>query len=197
MFRNISGQNPIKNKVLVILFFVSLVSKIKSLIVMFPNISGQNPRYRSTIHAFKKIARNEGALGLWRGVGPSVQRAAIGTSAQISSYDHTKHWLLNSGKMNENIRLHVVAAMISGFITAFIMSPVDVVKTRIMNQEVLNRNGNTYKNALDCFVKTIASEGLFGFYKGFIANWLRLGPHTITTFLVFEQLRRVVGIDPV
>ena len=149
------------------------------------------------MHAFKSIARNEGALGLWRGVGPSVQRAAIGTSAQISSYDHTKHWLINDWQMHEGIRLHIVAAMVSGFVTAFVMSPVDLVKTRVMNQYVENRSGNTYAGAIDCFAKTIASEGLFGFYKGFIPNWLRLGPHTITTFIIFEQLRTLIGIDPI
>ena len=161
------------------------------------NFLGQIPRYRSTMHAFKKIARHEGALGLWRGVTPTVHRAAIGTSAQISSYDHTKHWLLNTNRMREGLPLHIVSAMMSGFITAFIMSPIDVIKTRIMNQQVQNKNGNTYRNARDCLVKTFTSEGIFGLYKGFIPNWLRLGPHTITTFILFEQLRLYIGLDPV
>ena len=126
-----------------------------------------------------------------------MQRAAIGTSAQISSYDHTKHWLMNNYQVHEGIYLHIVSAMVSGFITVLVMSPVDLVKTRVMNQYVENRSGSTYSGAIDCFAKTITSEGLLGFYKGFIPNWLRLGPHTITTFIIFEQLRKLWGIDPI
>ena len=104
---------------------------------------------------------------------------------------------MNNCQIHEGIYLHVVSAMVSGLITVFVMSPVDLVKTRVMNQYVENRSGNMYTGAIDCFAKTIASEGLFGFYKGFIPNWLRLGPHTITTFIIFEQLRKLWGIDPI
>ena len=56
---------------------------------------------------------------------------------------------------------------------------------------------DTYHNSVDCAMKTLRSEGPFGFYKGFIPNWMRIGPHTIITFFIFEQLRRVVGISPI
>jgi hypothetical protein len=28
-------------------------------------------------------------------------------------------------------------------------------------------------------LQTLKTEGLFGLYKGFVPNWLRIGPHTI------------------
>lgn len=54
-----------------------------------------------------------------------------------------------------------------------------------------------YKNAFDCFLKTLRSEGPLGLYKGFIPNWMRIGPHTIITFFIFEELRHLIGMDPV
>jgi len=54
-----------------------------------------------------------------------------------------------------------------------------------------------YKNAFDCFWKTVKSEGPLALYKGFIPNWMRLGPHTVITFFIFEQLRKLVGIQPI
>ena len=54
-----------------------------------------------------------------------------------------------------------------------------------------------YKNAVDCFVKILRSEGPLGLYKGFIPNWMRIGPHTIITFFIFEELRHLIGMDPV
>ncbi|CAI2196056.1 8845_t:CDS:2, partial [Funneliformis geosporum] len=35
--------------------------------------------------------------------------------------------------------------------------------------------GSLYKNTLDCFVKTIKVEGIRGLYKGFVAQYLRVG----------------------
>ena len=56
--------------------------------------------------------------------------------------------------------------------------------------------GVSYTSTLDCFWKTLQSEVLQGLYKGFIPVWLRIGPHTIVTFFVFEQLRKSLGILP-
>ena len=53
---------------------------------------------------------------------------------QIPAYDHTKHVILNSGLMQEGVPLHVTSSMVAGFCTALTTSPVDVVKTRVMNQ---------------------------------------------------------------
>lgn len=54
---------------------------------------------------------------------------------QIPSYDHAKHTILNAELMKEGPALHVISSMIAGFMTALTTSPVDVIKTRIMNQK--------------------------------------------------------------
>ncbi|OWF34706.1 mitochondrial substrate carrier family protein ucpB-like [Mizuhopecten yessoensis] len=157
-------------------------------------LAGETQRYRSTFSAFSEIIRQNGVRGLYVGVGPTVKRAAILTATQIPTYDHTKHTILNAGLMSEGAPLHVTSSMVAGFMTALTTSPVDVVKTRIMNQQQGNK---VYKSAFDCFLKTLRSEGPLGLYKGFIPNWMRIGPHTTVAFFIFEQLRRVVGIDPI
>lgn len=44
-----------------------------------------------------------------QGVGPTTQRAALLTASQLSSYDHTKHVLLNAGILkSEGIFTHFV-----------------------------------------------------------------------------------------
>lgn len=88
--------------------------------------------------------------------------------------------------------------MIAGFFAAAVTSPVDVVKTRIMNQKFDSKGmGMIYKNTLDCFVKTIRAEGVLGLYKGFFPNWIRIGPHTVVTFVVYERLRKLAGLKAI
>ena len=57
--------------------------------------------------------------------------------------------------------------------------------------------GEKYSSPLDAMVKCVRSEGLRGLYKGFTPTWVRLGPHTMITLFVFEQLRKLYGIRPV
>eukprot|EP00470_Lotharella_oceanica_P000962 CAMPEP_0170170152 /NCGR_PEP_ID=MMETSP0040_2-20121228/3117_1 /TAXON_ID=641309 /ORGANISM="Lotharella oceanica, Strain CCMP622" /LENGTH=236 /DNA_ID=CAMNT_0010409355 /DNA_START=84 /DNA_END=794 /DNA_ORIENTATION=+ len=81
------------------------------------------PRYSSAIAAFREIARTEGIAALWTGVRATTQRAAILTATQIPSYDHSKHFILNAGWMEEGIALHMACSMFAGFMTATITSP--------------------------------------------------------------------------
>eukprot|EP01112_Ceratiomyxa_fruticulosa_P009911 TRINITY_DN2601_c0_g1_i4.p1 TRINITY_DN2601_c0_g1~~TRINITY_DN2601_c0_g1_i4.p1 ORF type:complete len:304 (+),score=44.77 TRINITY_DN2601_c0_g1_i4:366-1277(+) len=154
--------------------------------------------YPSTFSAFRIIYQTEGLRGLYVGMWPTTYRAAILTASQLASYDHIKHFILNSSSFKDGPLIHFTASIGAGFIAAACTSPVDVIKTRVMNQPIdENGKGKIYKNSIDCCMKIIKFEGPMGLYKGFIPNWLRIGPHTITTFLVLEQLRRLGGLKPI
>lgn len=79
-----------------------------------------------------------------------------------------------------------------GLAGALASNPVDVVRTRMMNQRVL-RDGKCpgYKGTLDCLLQTWKNEGFFALYKGFWPNWLRLGPWNIIFFVTYEQLKKL------
>lgn len=48
---------------------------------------------------------------------------------------------------------------------------------------------------MHCFVIT-AKQGPKEFFKGFVPAFVRLTPHTILTFIFFEQLRQRIGYLP-
>eukprot|EP00250_Pteridium_aquilinum_P011868 c20359_g1_i2 orf=295-1110(+) len=153
--------------------------------------------YGGPFKAFSSIARTEGISGLYRGLVPTMQRAALINAAQAPSYDHAKHTLMNAGLVQEGVTCHLIASMVAGLMSAIAISPVDLIRTRIMQQAVhADGRGVLYSSTFDCFWKTLRSEGPRGLYKGFIPVWLRIGPHTIVTFFVFEQLRKGLGIVP-
>eukprot|EP01034_Spumella_vulgaris_P031585 gene31585-39015_t len=80
----------------------------------------------------------------------------------------------------------------AGFTAAVVSAPVDLIKTRLMNQSIdpLTGKGTEYKGMLDVAGKIIKSEGVLSLYKGFIPTWLRLGPYTLIAFMTFEQYRK-------
>lgn len=93
---------------------------------------GKAPRYSGTFDAFARIPREEGWLGFFRGIGPSVQRAAIINGCGIASYDHTKHAIIKALGTDEGPVAKVAASLVSGLISALVSTPYDVVRTRIM-----------------------------------------------------------------
>lgn len=53
-----------------------------------------------------------------------------------------------------------------------------------------NQTGTLYSSALDCFTKTVKTEGILAVYKGFFAHLARILPHTILTLSLAEQTNR-------
>ncbi|XP_025927906.1 brain mitochondrial carrier protein 1 isoform X2 [Apteryx mantelli] len=143
------------------------------------------------IGSFIDIYQQEGTRGLWRGVVPTAQRAAIVVGVELPVYDITKKHLILSGLMGDTIFAHFVSSFTCGLAGAIASNPVDVVRTRMMNQRAIVGSVELYKGTLDGLVKTWKSEGFFALYKGFWPNWLRLGPWNIIFFITYEQLKRL------
>ncbi|XP_017596549.1 PREDICTED: brain mitochondrial carrier protein 1 [Corvus brachyrhynchos] len=143
------------------------------------------------IGSFIDIYQQEGTRGLWRGVVPTAQRAAIVVGVELPVYDITKKHLILSGLMGDTIFAHFVSSFTCGLAGAIASNPVDVVRTRMMNQRAIVGSSELYKGTLDGLVKTWKSEGFFALYKGFWPNWLRLGPWNIIFFITYEQLKRL------
>ena len=153
-------------------------------------LQGKQPRYSGVFDAFKRIVAEEGIAGYYRGLGPSVARAAVINGCGIASYDHTKQLTLKITSSKEGLFARVIGSLISGLVSALVSTPFDVVKTRLANQpQGANR---VYNGMVDCAMKTVRSEGLLSLYKGFTPAYARLAPWQLVFFLVFEQMNEVV-----
>ncbi|XP_042335476.1 brain mitochondrial carrier protein 1 isoform X2 [Sceloporus undulatus] len=143
------------------------------------------------IGSFIDIYQQEGTRGLWRGVVPTAQRAAIVVGVELPVYDITKKHLILSGLVGDTILTHFISSFTCGLAGAIASNPVDVVRTRMMNQRAIVGSVDLYRGTLDGLIKTWKSEGFFALYKGFLPNWLRLGPWNIIFFITYEQLKRL------
>eukprot|EP00386_Alphamonas_edax_P007922 GDKI01026182.1.p1 GENE.GDKI01026182.1~~GDKI01026182.1.p1 ORF type:complete len:295 (-),score=105.35 GDKI01026182.1:228-1112(-) len=144
---------------------------------------GVPPRYKGSLDAYVQIAKTEGIKGLWTGVGPNIVRNSVINAAEMAAYDQIKQVFVKNKVMEEGLPLHFTAGLGAGFFATVVGSPVDVMKTRIMNAKP-----GQYSSALDCFKQT-AKEGPMAFYKGFAANFMRIGSFNVAVFVFFEQLK--------
>lgn len=148
------------------------------------------PRYSSLANAAVSIFRQEGPLGLYKGVVPTSMRASIVAAAEIGGYDEIKCAFLRRGWLREGVPLHFVVAMLSGFFATLASSPFDVVKSRLMSQPYdANGLGLRYSGTADCMAKSLRTEGWRFAFKGFWPAYLSKGPTIVLLFLLYEQLR--------
>lgn len=70
----------------------------------------------------------------------------------------------------------IVNGGIAGIIGVSCVFPLDLVKTRLQNQQVGPNGERMYASMLDCFKKTYRAEGFKGMYRGSAVNILLITP---------------------
>lgn len=157
----------------------------------------------------------EGLSGLWRGVTPTAQRAALVAGVQLPVYDFSKQFFITNKFLNDGATNHLFSSFLAGLCACSVSSPVDVIRTRMMIQRnfVVCRDikktkllfgvseaekeiskpqtRKIYTSSFQCALMTVRTEGPMALYKGFVPAFLRMGPWNIIFFLVYEQLKRL------
>lgn len=147
-------------------------------------------KYKSLSHGLATVLKEEGVAGWRRAMDACMVKVALASAVQLSVYDHAKGRLQRSSEWKQRFgatETHIAASLAASLAVVSAINPLEVVSTRLYNQK-----GEKYKGVTDCFVKTIASEGPTGLYKGFSAHFMRVAPHTILTFVFLEALQRNV-----
>ena len=146
--------------------------------------ANERRKYKHAIDGLIRMVREEGVVSLFRGVWPNSTRALLMTASQLATYDVFKKELLERTNMKDDLKTHFTASLMAGFVATTVCSPVDVIKTRIMSAK-------TKESIYQLVTKITASEGFMWIFKGWLPSFVRLGPHTIATFMFLEQHKKL------
>lgn len=84
---------------------------------------GTQHGYKNALDGMRKINRNEGVKGLYRGVGAAMVRTGFGSSVQLPTYFFAKRRLVRHLGMEEGPALHLASSTVSGFVVCCVMHP--------------------------------------------------------------------------
>ena len=140
----------------------------------------------------KTQVAKDGVSSLWRGSSMAASRAALLTASQVAAYGEVKRlWIQMVPNAKDDWMAHVGASAAAGLITTATTNPVDVVKTRMF----ISGEGKKL-SAKEAAMEVVREYGaLRGAMRGFTANYIRLGPQTMVTFVVAEELRKWAGLE--
>jgi solute carrier family 25 aspartate/glutamate transporter 12/13 len=94
------------------------------------------------------------------------------------------------GDVKESLH-HFALGSIAGAFGAFMVYPIDLVKTRMQNQRGGPRVGTLlYKNSIDCATKVLRNEGIRGLYSGVMPQMVGVAPEKAIKLTVNDLVRR-------
>ncbi|XP_061711462.1 calcium-binding mitochondrial carrier protein Aralar1 isoform X2 [Cydia pomonella] len=138
------------------------------------------------------VVKELGLFGLYKGARACLLRDMPFSAIYFPAYAHVKAKFADENGYNHPLTL-LAAGAIAGVPAASLVTPADVIKTRL---QVVARTGQTtYTGVLDAARKIYAEEGFRAFWKGSVARVFRSSPQFGVTLVTYEILQRLFYVD--
>jgi solute carrier family 25 (mitochondrial aspartate/glutamate transporter), member 12/13 len=120
----------------------------------------------------------------WQTAGQTLGAGAAAADKAVSWSAKFLHNALESAH-------HFALGSISGAFGAFMVYPIDLVKTRMQNQRTTRNPGDAqlYKNSIDCAKKVFRNEGFRGLYAGVLPQLIGVAPEKAIKLTVNDLVR--------
>lgn len=153
------------------------------------------------LEIWAEILQKEGYRGIYRGLTASLAVAVPTYAVSFTVYGFMKDTLLKTGGVfvnKKNGHLSVVGSLLSGSISGVVSStlifPLDVVRKRLQVGGLLKSHGNQGSSILKEIALIYGAEGMRGFYRGLMAEALKVCPMVALTFCSFELIKDALHI---
>lgn len=117
----------------------------------------------------------------------SLGMGVVTTAGDIGATSFTK----TSGFLHGLVQSvhHFALGSIAGAFGAFMVYPIDLVKTRMQNQRSQRVGEKLYQNSIDCARKVIRNEGFKGLYSGVLPQLVGVAPEKAIKLTVNDLVR--------
>ena len=174
---------------------------IKTRLQVQDGVDRRAAAYRGTVHAFRTVARQEGARGFYAGVVPAVVGSTVSWGVYFTCYNNAKARYRREHDLEHlPSHLHLASAAEAGLVVSIATNPIWVVKTRLQLQKKTDaaspetrraRSGTAvrpYRGFVDALAQIARNEGVAGLYKG-LGPSVFLVSHGALQFAAYERLR--------
>ena len=145
----------------------------------------------SYLTMIRRIVKEEGIIGLWKGSGSTMLREISGTAVWFGTYEYSKSLFRSYRHKDQlsdfNLALSGALAGASFHLLAF---PADTIKSNIQTADILDQNKNL-TNLFKISKKIIGKPGgISNLYRGLPITLVRAIPSNAMIFFTYETLSR-------
>ncbi|KAI5991251.1 mitochondrial tricarboxylate transporter [Pisolithus albus] len=150
-----------------------------------------NPQYRGLVHGTVSIVKQEGILGIYRGLFPVMMRQGANSAVRFTTYTTLKQFIQSTTRPGQSLPSGITFGIgaIAGFVTVYVTQPLDVIKTRMQSLTAKQQ----YKNSFHCAYRILTEEGVLRFWTGTTPRLARLIMSGGIVFTVYENVIRLIG----
>lgn len=145
--------------------------------------------YTGSMDAFVKILRQEGPMGLYRGVVPTILKQSTNQMVRFPVQHAAKNAMTGGDKsLDKHPLYNGLAGAIAGAASVILTMPQDTVKTRMQGEEAKK----LYSGTVDCATKILRQEGPMFFFSGTWPRMIRVSLDVAITFAIFPVLGKYI-----
>jgi len=143
--------------------------------------------YTGSLDAFVKIMKNEGPMGMYRGVVPTIAKQATNQAVRFPVQFYLLKSMVGDDKERQkNPIWNGIAGAGAGAVSVLVTMPQDTIKTRMQGEEAKK----LYKGTMDCAMQILKKDGPGFFFAGTWPRMIRVSLDVGITFCIFPLLSK-------
>ncbi|KAL0309918.1 UNVERIFIED_CONTAM: Mitochondrial adenine nucleotide transporter ADNT1 [Sesamum radiatum] len=152
--------------------------------------------YQGIRHALHTICRDEGFLGLYKGLGATLLGVGPSIAISFSVYESLRSSWHSRRPDDSAILVSLTCGSLSGIASSTATFPLDLVRRR-MQLEGAGGRARVYNTGLfGTFRHIIRTEGFRGLYRGIMPEYYKVVPSVGIVFMTYETLKKLLSHGP-
>eukprot|EP01133_Synstelium_polycarpum_P004004 gene4004-4635_t len=150
---------------------------------------------KSPGEAFQKILKNEGMMGLYKGLPPILLKQVPYTMAKFAVYEIASESAYKmSGRPKESmadsekLSISLGSGIVAGIVAAIVSQPADTILSLINQEKTDGGAGKAIKNI-------VGRLGVSGLFRGVGTRCVMVGLLTSGQFFIFDGIKLALGIS--
>ncbi|KAK9815221.1 hypothetical protein WJX72_000172 [[Myrmecia] bisecta] len=152
--------------------------------------------YHGIGYSLKLIVKDEGFLGLYRGLGATLIQVAPSLAINYCAYETLRsHWLaMHPERKSPTVAMSLLCGSVAGLVSSTVTFPLDLVRRR-MQLEGQGGKQMRYGSYTQVFRSIMRRDGLRGFYSGILPEYYKVIPGVAIAFCSYELMKKVLGVQ--
>ncbi|XP_022976763.1 mitochondrial substrate carrier family protein B-like isoform X1 [Cucurbita maxima] len=149
--------------------------------------------YKGIWHTLGTICRDEGFLGLYKGLGATILGVGPNIAISFSVYESLRSFWQSRRPHDSTILVSLTCGSLSGIASSTATFPLDLVRRRKQLEGAGGRARVYTTGLLGVFKHILRTEGFSGFYRGILPEYYKVVPGVGICFMTYETLKSLLA----
>ncbi|KAJ4840976.1 hypothetical protein Tsubulata_026496 [Turnera subulata] len=149
--------------------------------------------YRGILHALRTIAREEGLVGLYKGLGATLLGVGPNIAISFSVYETLRSSWHEHRPDDSTVVKSLACGSLSGIASSTATFPLDLVRRRKQLEGARGQARIYTTSLLGTFKHIIQTEGFRGLYRGIMPEYFKVVPGVGICFMTYETLKLLLA----